>query len=274
MAEELKKPLKEEATDAESDRLPLGQELAQMSAMAVQLSSTRIVRILLTVIDAAFLGHLGTKQLAGVALSAMWQGVPATFVQFCLQAITTLAAQARGAGNKKLVGGWLQTALFIAILGCVPVMILFWNIHYLVGITMKDDDTVNFARIFSQTMMWSLLPQFIYVAVTAYFSTIGVVMPATVCTVITVLMNIIFNYVFIYGYTIGGMTIGAWGFIGSPIATVTSSWLQLILFVTYCFGIKKTSSRVLGRMGQGKHILGPIQFVYEVRIAHWAQQCC
>merc|ERR1719230_652893 len=100
--------------------------------------------------------------------------------------------------------------------------------------------------LFSRTMMWSLLPQFMYVACTAYFSTIGVVMPATVCTVITVVLNIAFNYVFIYGYTICGIFIGGWGFVGSPIATVTSSWLQLILFTTYCFGIKKHHSEYWG----------------------------
>jgi len=209
--------------------------MAQMAGTAVQLSSTRIVRILLTTIDSAFLGHLGTPQLAAVALSAMWQGVPSTFVQFTIQALTTLAAQARGAENNKLVGEWLQTALFMAVVGCIPVMIIFWNVHYMVGVTMKDEETIEYARIFSQTMMWTLFPQYIYVALTSYFATIGVVMPATCCTCITVLANIFFNYFFIYGY-------GSWegfGFIGSPLATVTSSWLQLFLFVTYTIVIKK-----------------------------------
>merc|ERR550532_1782232 len=129
-----KKPLVGEKND---DMLPLRQEFCQMTGTAVQLSSTRIVRILLTTIDSAFLGHLGTKQLAGVALSAMWQGVPSTFVQFTIQAVTTLASQARGAGNNKLVGEWLQTALVIAVVGSFPVMLIFWNVHKMVEITMS-----------------------------------------------------------------------------------------------------------------------------------------
>merc|ERR1719384_2539315 len=133
----------------DGDLLPLKQEMAQMAGTAVQLSSTRIVRILLTTIDSAFLGHLGTQQLAGVALSAMWQGVPSTFVQFVIQALTTLAAQARGAGNNKLVGEWLQAALLIAVVGCIPVMCIFWNVHSMVAITMDDEETVEYARKFS-----------------------------------------------------------------------------------------------------------------------------
>jgi len=217
-----------------SEQLPLRTEFFQMAGMAVQLSSTRIVRILLTTTDTAFLGHLGTQQLAGVALSAMWQGVPSTMVQFTIQAITTLASQARGAGNNKLVGDWLQTALLIAVVGSLPVMLVFWNVHMMVGITMKDPDTIEYARQFSQMMMWTLLPQFVYVALTSYFATIGVVMPATACTCITVLANIFFNWLFIYGY---GSFEGL-GFVGSPLATVASSYLQLFLFATYCIGIK------------------------------------
>jgi len=239
----LKQPLvdPEEASTAQaSDQLPLGKELCQMSGMAVQLSTTRIVRMLLTTIDAAFLGHLGTKQLAAVSLSAMWQGVPSTFIQFCLQASTTLCSQARGAGENKVVGLWLQTALFIGIIGSIPVMAIFWNIHYIVAITMKDEETLEYSKNFSRMMMLSIPPQFAYVAMTSFFSTIDVVMPATFCTCITVFCNIFFNYVFIYGYesSDGTQIFPALGFIGSPLATVASSFLQLIMFVTYCMIIK------------------------------------
>lgn len=216
------------------DELPLRVEFCQMAGTAVQLSSTRIVRILMTTTDAAFLGHLGTSQLAGVALSAMWQGVPSAFVQFTIQAVTTLAAQARGADNKKMVGEWLQAALLVGAIGAIPVMLVFWNVHWMVAVTMDDHHTIEYARVFSQTMMWTLLPQFLYVALTSWFSTVGVVMPATACTCITVVSNAFFNWFFIYGYG----SFKGFGFIGSPLATVTSSWLQLFLFVGYTIFIK------------------------------------
>jgi len=236
----LKEPLVEASTGKASDDASLGTELCQMTNMAVQLSTTRIVRILLTTIDAAFLGHLGTKQLAAVSLSAMWQGVPSSFVQFCMQASTVLCSQARGAGQDKVVGIWLQTTLFIGLIGCLPVMAVFWNIHYMVAMTMDDEDTVQYAKEFSRMMMWTIPPQFAYVALTSFFSTIDVVMPATFCTCITVVCNVVFNYVFIYGYAAadGHQIFPALGFVGSPLATVTSSWVQLVMFTTYCVFIK------------------------------------
>merc|ERR1719203_2381252 len=99
---------------------------------------------------------------------------------------------------------------------------------------MSGPDTIEYAKQFSQMMMWTLTPQFIYVALTAYFSTIGVVMPATACTCFTVVANVFFNWYFIYGYG----SFKGFGFIGSPLATVTSSYLQLFLFVLYTVVIK------------------------------------
>lgn len=220
--------------EEDKEKNTLGKEFTDLSLNAVQFASVRIVRIMMTTTDSAFLGHLGTQQLAGVSMSSSWQNCCAGFSQFTLQAITTLAAQARGAGNNKLVGEWLQTALFVALLFCIPSMVAFYNIHYIVALTMKDPQVVEYAKTFAQTMMFALPAQYCYVALNSYFSTIGVVMPATFVTCITVVSNAVFNYLFIYGYG----AFGGFGFIGSPLATVTSSWLQLTIFWIYTCKIR------------------------------------
>jgi len=219
-----------------------GIEFKELSLNALQFASVRVVRIIMTTTDAAFLGHLGTQQLAGVSMSSSWQNCCAGFSQFTIQAVTTLAAQARGVGNKKLVGEWLQTALFIGMILVIPSMIAFYNIHYIIALTMKDEQTVDYARQFAQTMMYALPAQYAYAALNSYFATIGVVMPATFVSCITASTNIVFNYVFIYGY---GSFEGL-GFRGSPLATVCSSWLQLLIFWTYTCKIKKYHTEYWG----------------------------
>ncbi|KAF0712776.1 Aste57867_4681 [Aphanomyces stellatus] len=59
-------------------------------------------------------------------------------------------------------------------------------------------------------------------------------MPATFCSCFTMVLNIVFNQVFIYG-AFGWKGLG---FIGSPLATVCSTIIQLLLFVTYTMVIK------------------------------------
>ncbi|GLE00496.1 hypothetical protein PINS_up009253 [Pythium insidiosum] len=209
--------------------IPLRQELLELSSMAVQFSLRQMVRQAMTITDDAFQGHIGTKQLAGVALAAMWMGVPSTFIQFSIQAINTLCSQAYGAGNNHLVGIWLQTAIAFAIVGSIPVMIWYMCVGKFIAITLDDPETVHFGSQFASIMALGLIPQYIYGACSTYFASQGIIMPATVCSALTMLMNIAFNQFYIYG-AFGWKGLG---FIGSPLATVTSTCLQLTLFLSY-----------------------------------------
>ncbi|KAF0689384.1 Aste57867_19146 [Aphanomyces stellatus] len=208
---------------------PVRQELQELASMAIQLSLRSMVRQVMTITDAAFQGHIGTKQLAGVALAGMWMGVPSAFIQYAIQAISTLCSQAYGAGNHQLMGLWLQTAIVFAVLGAVPVMIWYMFVGDMIALTMDDAETVAFGGQFARVMALGLIPQYIYGALTTYFATLGVIMPATFCSVFTMLLNMAFNQIFIYG----AFGWGGYGFIGSPLATVASTMVQLVLFVLY-----------------------------------------
>lgn len=209
--------------------ISLRQELLELSSMAIQFSLRQMVRQAMTITDDAFQGHIGTKQLAGVALAAMWMGVPSTFIQFSIQAINTLCSQAYGAGNKKLVGIWLQTAIVFAVIGAIPVMLWYMCVGWFISITMDDAETVTYGSQFAMVMALGLIPQYIYGACSTYFASQGIIMPATICSVVTMLLNIVFNQFYIYG----GFGWQGLGFIGSPLATVSSTCLQLTLFLSY-----------------------------------------
>ncbi|ETW08427.1 hypothetical protein H310_01010 [Aphanomyces invadans] len=209
--------------------VPLDQETLDVASMALQISLRQMVRQVMTITDAAFQGHIGTKQLAGVALASMWMGVPSAFVQFAIQAISTLCSQAFGAGNHELVGIWLQTAIVFSVLGSIPVMIWYMYVGNMIGLTMDDVETVAYGREFAHVMALGLIPQYVYCALTAYFAAQGIVIPATICSVVTMGFNVVFNQVLIHG-------VGGWsglGFVGSPLATMASTVLQLVLFVLY-----------------------------------------
>ncbi|KAF0689385.1 Aste57867_19147 [Aphanomyces stellatus] len=222
--------------------LTLRQELSALTSMAVQISLRQMVRQVMTITDAAFQGHIGTKQLAGVALAGMWMGVPSAFVQFAIQAVSTLCSQAYGAGNHHLVGIWLQTAIVFAVLGAVPVMVWYMFVGHMIGLTMEDAETVAYGGEFARVMALGLVPQYVYGALTAYFATQGVVMPSTVCSVLTMLLNIVFNQVLIHG-AFGWRGLG---FIGSPLATLMSTLVQLVAFVGYTIVWKRYHERFWG----------------------------
>lgn len=217
------------------EAIPLRQEVRELSNMAVQLSLRQMVRQVMTITDSAFQGHIGTKQLAGVSLAGMWMGVPSAFIQFSIQAINTLCSQAYGAGNHKLVGVWLQVAIVFALVGSIPVILWYMCVGHMIGLTMDDAETVEYGRQFAMVMAIGLIPQYIYGACSTYFAAQGIIMPATICSVFTMILNIGFNRLFIYG----AFGWKGFGFIGSPLATVASTVCQLVFFLSYTVWYKQ-----------------------------------
>ncbi len=59
-------------------------------------------------IDTAFLGHLGTNQLAGSSLAFCVMSIVSFFVWAPAYSLNSLCSQAIGAGNPKLAGNWFQ----------------------------------------------------------------------------------------------------------------------------------------------------------------------
>lgn len=112
-------------------------------------------------------------------------------------------------------------------------------VGHMISLTMDDEETVAFGRTFAQIMALGLIPQYLYGAISTYFAAQGVIMPATFCSTFTMILNIGLNQVFIYG-------IGSWpglGFIGSPVATVTSTCVQLTLYCLYTLGYRRAHAQ-------------------------------
>ncbi|KAF0695403.1 Aste57867_13752 [Aphanomyces stellatus] len=194
--------------------------------MAGMLSLNLLVNQVMMNTDTAFVGHLGTKELAGVGLANLWMMVPLLFVQSGLEALNTLSSEAHGAGDHALVGVWLQTALVYVGVCAVPLTLWYCvAVGHLIGLSMADPDIVAYGRDFARVMSFGLVPQLIYTSLTWSFASQDVVDEATVCACIAMVLNICLNQLFIHTFD--------FGFVGSPLATVVTQVLQLALFVGY-----------------------------------------
>jgi hypothetical protein len=75
MAEGEERPLLGKGDDSD-DTVDKQQEFFDLTSMALQVSLATFTRIALTSIDSAFLGHLGTQELAAASLAQVWTSVP------------------------------------------------------------------------------------------------------------------------------------------------------------------------------------------------------
>ncbi|KAE8897613.1 hypothetical protein PF005_g6869 [Phytophthora fragariae] len=203
-------------------------------SMGWQVSVTTFCRISLSTISTAFLGRLGSTELAASALANVWTGGVQILIFGFAVSVCTLCGQAYGAKNYRLVCVWLQLALIFLVVLSVPVMVSFFFVDRILSVVTDDREVLALADTYARYLAPSVLPQAIYCALRQYLQAQEIVRPATIISIASVAVSLSSNYVFIYGC--GSMP--GLGFIGAPIAQTVSSIFQPTALVIYAFWYK------------------------------------
>jgi len=219
------------------------EECKEIIIFAIPVTLATIARITIYSTDTAFLGHLGTDELAGSALASTLAQFLYTFIFAPAYGLNSLCSQAIGAGNPRLSGNWLQLSCVISIIAIIPTVVIFFNVKPILGIIDSNDDVLYYASLFGKYASLFLLPTVLYMAIRQYFQAMQIVLPATVVSWISVGINILLNSILIHGLHINTNSINInWnglGFIGSPLATTCSITFQLLLFVSFTILYKR-----------------------------------
>eukprot|EP00928_Gymnodinium_smaydae_P090291 TRINITY_DN74118_c0_g1_i1.p1 TRINITY_DN74118_c0_g1~~TRINITY_DN74118_c0_g1_i1.p1 ORF type:complete len:493 (+),score=16.46 TRINITY_DN74118_c0_g1_i1:173-1480(+) len=195
--------------------------------------------------DISVVGHLGVDELAACALANVWMNFTIPVVQQAGSVLSTVVSQAFGAGQYRLCGQWLQISCVFTVALCIPVS-LSWALTAQVLMALGNGERVsNLAQTFSLISTTWLLPNGIYWTMRMYLQALGEVRLPMVVNLIFVVVNLLFNIVFVHG--IPGVFVGL-GFIGSPLATSLSRWLQPLLLL---FLVRRRKSEQLQKTWQG-----------------------
>lgn len=220
-------------------------EIVTMLQFAWPVTLATIARIIMYSIDTAFLGHLGTAQLAGSAMASLCLNLVSTFLFAPAYGLNSLCSQAIGAGNPKLAGNWLQLSLVISTIMLIPSFIILFFVDKIISPFEHDTDVLHYASLFGKYSTCFLFPTFVYMAIRQYFQALQIVHPATIVSIISVGINVLLNQILIYGLHLNifnnkiNINFKGLGFIGSPLATTFSLTFQLSLFCCYAILYKK-----------------------------------
>jgi len=241
-----------EQTDAEStsnndeDEGPTTacNEAKIMFKLAIPVSITSIARIAMWNTDQIFLGHLGTKQLAGASLADTCMEILTMFVYTPAWSLNGLCSQALGSGNSVMVGYWLQLTIIICTIICIPVSIGYFYVSDLIHAFSDDPEVVEYSKQFAHYALLFLWTNAMMATIRLFHQSLEVVTPFTIISMIAIALNVLGNQLWLYGLHVN--VFGEWtvhlkglGFIGSPLATSTSMCVQLAMYYVWCFQIKK-----------------------------------
>jgi MATE family multidrug resistance protein len=169
--------------------------------------------------------------LAGAACAFIWTSLIDATLFATIEQLSTLCAQAWGAGNNPLVGEWLQLWLVASLILAIPAIVARWyTADVLLGVFGLEMHVSELAGYYASIRQFSVPFDVTYLCWKAYLSAQGIVKPVMVLELIFVIINGIMAYSFVFYF--------GFGFPGAALAsTITTACRTACLFL-YAFLLK------------------------------------
>lgn len=162
--------------------------IAQAGQMSVQL------------IDSIMVGHVGTTELAAASFAGSVFIIGFVFGMGFTFGITPLVGQAFGEKNTKQVGELLRDSFVLNTLITMGLSFLLLGISYFMPYMGQPKNVVNLAIPYYRILVMSMLPLLMYFTIKQFLEGLGKTKIATIITLIANILNIILNYLLIYGH--------------------------------------------------------------------------
>lgn len=232
---------------------------------------SQLGHVMMGVTDSVMVGHVGTTSLAAVSLANVAFNVLMLFGIGVSYAITPLVASYHGEGDQENIRETFRHGLVINVVNgilLIVAVLLFKNLLYHID---QPEEVVALAIPFLTILAFSLLPVLIFQTLRQFVEGMGHTKIAMVIMIVSNIINIFLNYIFIYGH----WGFPAMGLIGSGWATLISRIIMVILIVAIVFysphfksftGLYKIGnySKTLFKKMLNIGIPAGVQFIFEV----------
>jgi putative MATE family efflux protein len=214
-------------------RSPYDREIARLALPALGALAAGPLYILA---DTAIVGHLGTPQLAALALAGAVVSTLTDLSDFLSYGTTAQVARLHGAGEERRAGGFAAQALWLALITGLLVAVLIVAIavpatHLLGGKGEVAGLTVDYVRIVAAGVPFVLIA----LAGEGYLRGVGDLRSPLIILVVCNALNIVLEVLFVYGFD--------WGLDGSAWGTVIAQAVMGLAFMRLMLAAPADSRR-------------------------------
>lgn len=222
-------------------------EVKKCLVLGVPLAAAQLAQSATGFVDTVMMGWLGSQTIASGALGV-------TIFSFCLlivtgifSAISPLAAQAYGAGDREKVGTIVRLGLGISLVLGIPITLLLYNGGALLLLLGQDAKAVALAEIYLRAIALGFIPALGFAVLKSFLSALFQPQLIMVTVVLGTLLNITANYVLMFGK----LGFPALGLAGIGWASTLSLWSMFVALIVYIcnqphfavYGIFRPSSK-------------------------------
>ncbi len=186
-------------------------------------------------IDAIMVGQLGATSLAAVAFAGSVSMNVLMFGMGIAMALTPLTGQGFARGEHRKISMLFQNSLALnTVIGLIMISVLFLLLPLLDHFG-QPKDVIEACKPYYIIISISFLPSLIFLTFKQFLEGIGNTKNAMIITIFANVLNIILNYILIYG-KFGAPTLGI---TGAGLATLIAKTIMPIAFFTLIFFHKK-----------------------------------
>lgn len=185
---------------------------------------SQLGHMLTAVADSVMVGQLGTIPLAACALGNSVLGIFMVFGIGISQGITPLVAQENGKNNKLICGEFLEQGVIISIISGLCLFGLVAIIAQNLSVLQQPVEVAIASKNYLLIIGASLLPLMVFQSFRQFAEGLGYTKKAMTISIIGNALNILFNFIFIYGW----FGLPAMGLFGAGLGTFISRVLMAI----------------------------------------------
>ncbi|WP_405103384.1 MATE family efflux transporter [Oceanobacillus sp. FSL H7-0719] len=196
---------------------------------------TQVSMNLMNFFDTVMSGRAGVSDLAGVAIgSSLWVPI-STGINGIILAITPIIAHLLGAKAVNKIAAKVQQGIYLAmILGILIIAVGAIVLDPVLHLMDLENDVRHIAKYYLISLGAGIIPLFVFNTIRSFMDALGQTKISMIIMLIALPINIILNYIFIFGK----LGIPAFGGIGSGIATALTYWLVCFLSIILCYRLK------------------------------------
>ncbi len=199
--------------------------------LAIPVVLSQIGQVTVSLVDNIMVGHAGTLELAASAFAnnvfiiGMFFGMGITY------GLTPLVGKAYGNNEPVKVLQWLKNGLFTHFLAGAALTMVMLGIYFLLPFMGQEPDILRLAKPYYLLLCASYLPFMLFFSIKQFFEGIGNTRIAMNITLTTNVINIILNYLLIFGK----FGFPEMGLVGAGIGTFVSRLAMPLMYMMIIF---------------------------------------
>jgi multidrug resistance protein, MATE family len=176
------------------------EEFRPMLRLAAPLALAELGWMVMGIVDTVMAGPLGAAAVGAGSLGSMVFYPVATAGTGLLLGMDTLVAQSFGAGDAHDCRRTLVNGLWLSVLLSGPVAVLLWAMLPLLEATGTNPRVMALVGGYFRALLWSVPSLLLYTAFRRYLQAVDIVKPVTFALVSANAVNLIGNWVLMYGH--------------------------------------------------------------------------